>query len=172
MTSEPVRLDTALPGDAEAILAAHHAAVRGTARAFYAPGVVEAWAPFPIRPERVAALAARIALGEEAAVVARAADGRVVGFGSIVAADSELRAVYVDPAHGRSGVGGMILGELEARARGQDLVELRMDASLNAEAFYLRHGYEALGHGEHVLGSGVRMACVRMRKALRPGTEA
>ncbi len=46
-----------------------------------------------------------------------------------------------------------------------------MDASLNAEAFYRRHGYETLGPAEHVLDSGVRMACIRMCKALHSSME-
>lgn len=159
--SNLIRLEPARPGDAGAIVAVHHAAIRGTAVSFNGPEVIDAWAPLLVRPEWVAALAARIASGEEEAVIARAGDAYVAGFGSIVPALAELRAVDVDPAHGRAGTGGLILRELERRARGHGLSELRMHASLNAEAFYRRHGYEVLGFGEHVLRSSVRM-----RKAL------
>jgi hypothetical protein len=47
-----------------------------------------------------------------------------------------------------------------------------MAASINAEAFYARHGFAVVERGTHRLHSGVEMACVRMRKALAgaPGT--
>jgi hypothetical protein len=45
---------------------------------------------------------------------------------------------------------------------------LRLDlaASLNSEAFYARHGYTAVERTVHHLGSGHKMACVKMRKVL------
>ena len=43
-----------------------------------------------------------------------------------------------------------------------------MDASLNAEAFYLNHGFAVVERGEHTLTTGARMRCVKMRKALLP----
>jgi hypothetical protein len=44
--------------------------------------------------------------------------------------------------------------------------QLHLDASLNAELFYLAMGYEVVERGEHVLNSGQAMACVRMAKDL------
>jgi putative acetyltransferase len=41
-----------------------------------------------------------------------------------------------------------------------------MAASINAEAFYRRAGYEFVERGVHRLGGGVEMACVRMKKHL------
>ena len=98
-------------------------------------------------------------------IVARTAD-QIVAFGSIEPASGELRALYVAPAHGRHGIAARILAALETRARRRGLTELHMNASLNAEAFYRRHGYAALGRGEHTLPSGGTMICVRMRKTL------
>ena len=43
-----------------------------------------------------------------------------------------------------------------------------MDASLNAEAFYLRHGFAVVERGEHTLTTGARMRCVKMQKAVLP----
>ena len=43
-----------------------------------------------------------------------------------------------------------------------------MDASLNAEEFYLIHGFAVVERGEHTLTTGTRMRCVKMRKALLP----
>jgi ribosomal protein S18 acetylase RimI-like enzyme len=41
-----------------------------------------------------------------------------------------------------------------------------MDASINAEAFYRRAGYEILERGVHRLRSGREMACLKMKKTL------
>jgi len=149
------------------MLTVHRAAIRGEAARFYSAEIIDDWGPLPIRAENVGGLADRMIRGEEEAVVARDdATGRVVGFGSIVPAAEELRAVYVAPDHQRSGIGSMIVAELEARARKHGLSNLSMDASINSERFYRHHGFEVEGRGEHVLNSGRRMACVRMRKLL------
>ncbi|MCS0504561.1 GNAT family N-acetyltransferase [Ancylobacter mangrovi] len=161
-----IRLATARPDDAEAILAVHRAAIRGTAADFYPPEIIEAWAPVPIRHAHVEALALRIENGIEEAVVARARGVGIVGFGSFVPDRRELRAVYVHPDYGRKGIGAAMLAALERRARRYGLRELVMDASLNAEAFYRSHGFVVERTGEHVLGGGLRMACIRMRKPL------
>jgi len=162
-----VRLAKALPEDAEAILMVHRAAIRGTAAAFYEPAIIEAWAPLPLRSDHIDALAQRIESGEEEAIVAR--DRRtIIGFGSFVPSSRELRAVYVLPGHGRRGIGGAILDALEIRARKYGLAELVMDATLNAEVFYQRHGFTVERNGEHILRGGQRMACIRMRKRLAP----
>jgi hypothetical protein len=55
-------------------------------------------------------------------------------------------------------------GELKAGARGALYLEL--DASLNAEAFYLRHGYTATARGTHRFATGCDMDCIKMRKSL------
>ena len=46
------------------------------------------------------------------------------------------------------------------------LLQLHMNASLNAEAFYRRAGYEVLEYGIHRLDTGLEMACVKMKKVL------
>lgn len=163
-----IRLDIAKPDDAEAILGVHRAAIRGTAAAFYPPAIVEAWAPLPIKPEHIDALALRIENGVEEAIVARLKGTGLVAFGSFVPGRRELRAVYVKPDFGRTGIGAALLKALEQRARKYGLSELVMDASLNAEAFYRRHGFTVERSGEHQLSGGHRMACIRMRKNIGP----
>jgi Acetyltransferase (GNAT) family. len=71
--------------------------------------------------------------------VARQGD-KVVGFGSIVPKHSELQAVYVHPRVGRTGVGTRILGILEDLALSLGVERLQIDASLNAETFYVKQG--------------------------------
>jgi GNAT superfamily N-acetyltransferase len=158
------RLRAGTEDDAEGLARAHHAAVRGTAAAFYPPEVVEAWA----RPsDAISGEPFRRAIqgGDELFVVAEQ-EGQVVGFGSIVPTENEVRAVYIDPRVGRRGIGSQILGELERLARTRDIRTLHLVASLNAEAFYVRHGYQVVERGVHRSSSGVAITCVRMRKSL------
>jgi putative acetyltransferase len=66
----------------------------------------------------------------------------------------------------RRGVGSGILVRLEQLALGHGVEELRLDSSLNAEAFYQRHGYEVVERGVHRLGTGREMAAIKMKKRL------
>jgi putative acetyltransferase len=166
----PFTIEDARSEDAEAMLRVHRAAVRETAAAAYDEDVIEDWAPLPVGSVHVEELSARIARAEEIAVVARSSQGDLVGFGSIVPAASELRAVYVAPDHGRLGIGSMILGRLVDKASELGLVHLTMDASVNAKHFYVQHGFRIEGRAEHILRSGKRMACVKMRRDLLPAT--
>lgn len=156
------------PDDALAILEAQRSAIRGTAASAYSPAIIDEWAPAVIAPQRVEAFVRWIERGEELIVVAMDATERVIGFGSIVPSNAELRAVYVAAEHGRQGVGRAILGRLEELAREVGMTELRMDASINAVPFYEASGFVSLERGEHPMPSGGRMACVRMRKAIHP----
>jgi putative acetyltransferase len=90
--------------------------------------------------------------------------GRIAGFGAIVGANNELRAMYVAAAFGRRGVGSALLRELERLAKERGCGELHMHSSLTAAPFYVQHGYQDLGRADHTLSSGEKMACVRMRK--------
>jgi GNAT superfamily N-acetyltransferase len=91
---------------------------------------------------------------------------RVVGIGAAVFENLELRACYVAPAASRKGVGSALVKEIERAAREQRVPRLDLDSSVTAECFYRTVGYEVVERGEHFLGNGRRMACVRMRKEL------
>ena len=80
-----------------------------------------------------------IARGEELIVVAANFAGKIIGFGSIVPTNSELRAVYLKAAYG---------------------------ASINAVAFYEVNGFISLEPGEHIMSSGARMGCVGTGRTL------
>src|ERR1700735_5818104 len=165
-TAPPFQLRPGRPDDALAILEAHRSAIRQTAASVYNPAIIDEWAPAVIVRERVDSFQRWIERGEELIVVAVEPAGQIIGFGSIVPANSELRAVYVDAAYGGQGVGRALLAWLEKLARDARLAELRMDASINAVRFYEANGFISLEHGEHPMPSGARMACVRMRKTL------
>jgi GNAT superfamily N-acetyltransferase len=162
----PFELRAGRRDDASAILEVQRSAIRQTAFSAYSPAIIDEWAPAVIVRERVAAFQRWVERGEEVIVVAMEPAGQIIGFGSIVPANSELRAVYVAAAYGGQGVGRALLARLEELARDAGLAELSMDASINAVPFYEAHGFISLERGEHLMPSGARMACVRMRKSL------
>ncbi len=159
-----VQIRPATETDAAAMAEVHHSAVHGIATEHYDHAVLDAWSPAVI-PERVALFRDTVKRGEEMMIVAEL-DGRVMGFGSIVPAANELRAVYVAAAHASHGVGSSILAELERLARAAGCPELHMDASLNAEVFYRNRGYVPTGRADHGTRSGGSMPAVQMRKLL------
>ena len=163
MTAAP-RIRPAVPADARAIIAVHHAAVMRTAAECYSADILTVWAA-PLTAAHEAWMASIIGAPGEWMLVAEFGGG-LAGFGSILAAQAQLRALYVHPDFGGQGVGGALLTALEASARESGMSELSMDASLNAEAFYARRGFVATARGFHALRDGGRMACVTMRKTL------
>jgi putative acetyltransferase len=150
--------------DAEDMVRTHFAAVHGIASDFYPPEVLEHCSR---QPDETSYHQVRQSImnDDELCLVAED-DAGVVGFGSIVPALQELRSLYVHPCFGRRGVGAMLLVRLEQQAIAQGVEQLHMDASLNAEAFYRRQGYEVIERGVHRFHMGQEMACVKMRKAL------
>jgi putative acetyltransferase len=161
---DQIRIELAQPEDAAAIAEIHYAAVHQTARSFYPEGVINDWSR-PINLDRIERIKGAIENPDEWMIVARQ-DNLTVGFGSIVSEGNELRSLYVYPSFGRRGIGARILIELEHEARSLELPCLQMDASINAEAFYCKHGFEIVEHATHKLASGQEMACVKMRKVL------
>lgn len=151
------------PKDAQAFLEVHHAAVRGIAVKDYPLAVIEAWAPMPVTEDAIEWVRANP--DKEFRLIAEIA-GRVVGIGAAVFESVELRACYVAPDAGRKGVGSALVKKIEHAAREQGAPRLELDSSLTAESFYRTIGYEVVERGEHVLGNGQRMACVKMRKEL------
>jgi N-acetylglutamate synthase-like GNAT family acetyltransferase len=159
-----VNLRPAVGADATAIVDLHFAAVHQTARSFYPQEVLDGWSTQPDEA-RYDQFRQALEKGAEVFVVAEDASG-VIGFGSIVPTLQELRAVYVHPRAGRRGVGSAILSCLEQVAIDRGVLQLQMDASINAEAFHRRAGYEILERGVHTLRSGLEMVCVKLKKSL------
>lgn len=159
-----VTVRPAVVADAEAIIDLHFAAVHRTASAFYSPAVLDGWSrrPGEARYQRMREV---ITGGDELVLVAAEASG-IVAFGSIVPHLRELRAVYVHPDASRRGIGARVLATLERLALERGASELHTHASVNAEAFYRRAGYEVAERGVHRLGTGQEMACVKMFKHL------
>lgn len=150
--------------DAESIVRAHYSAVHKTAARDYPQDILDEWSP-AVTAERIGKFESLVRDNPENEVIVVAEiDGKVIGFGSIVPAKNELRAVYVSGDAGSSGAGRAIVEYLELQARKLNVTELNLDSSINAEAFYAKLGYEAIGKGKHPMRSGRLMDCVRMRK--------
>ncbi|MBI3802021.1 MAG: GNAT family N-acetyltransferase [Deltaproteobacteria bacterium] len=159
-----VLIRTAKPADAEAIIQAHYAAVHETASAFYPPEIIEDWSRKPDEA-RYQWMRQIITQGNEVVIVAEDESG-ILGFGLMIPQLRELRALYVHPTAGRRGIGQRILQELETRAVMQGIPCLQLNASLNAEAFYLRNGYKTLSPGTLRLSTEHEMDCIKMEKHL------
>jgi putative acetyltransferase len=150
--------------EARSFLEIHGRSVRGLAAEHYSTGVIAAWAgPVPITDNAVRGFLKNA--DHEIRLIAEL-DGEPVGLGSLVVDNAELRACYVVPEAARRGVGSALVTEMERIARDRGLTHLELHASINAELFYTRLGYETLERKDHVLRSGLRMAAVKMRKNL------
>lgn len=161
-----VTIRMALPKDARAIQEVHKDSILNVANAFYPPEVLAAWSEKLGKPETISKHESAIAHGEEFVLVAEAG-GRIVGFGTIIPRTGNLRALYVSAGVKRSGVGSLILAELEAEAQRIGITELHMNASLSAEAFYRAKGYQEIERKKHRLSSsGIEMDSVEMKKRL------
>lgn len=152
--------------DAEPILCAHYAAVHETAANDYPPEILDEWST-TVSAERIEKFETQLRENADKEIVVVAeGDGKIVGFGAIVPANKELRAVYVAPRVGGKGVGTAILHFLEDAARKLGVAELNLDSSLTAERFYAKQGYQVIRRGTHRLRSGREMDCVQMKKEL------
>lgn len=154
--------------DARGILEVHYAAVHGDPIDFYDEEVLDDWSPV-VDDERISNFLSRPQLEDEVVRVAEM-DSTVVGFATIVPKLSELRACYVHPRLTRQGIGRALLQEIERTALLVGLDWINLNAALNAEAFYLAHGYVADGLGRQPLPGGREMSCVRMYKFLTSET--
>ena len=93
----------------------------------------------------------------------------VLGFSSHrIDGDEHRTAVYVRGKAARHAIGSALYRSAEAAAIAAGAISIQVDASLAAVEFYKANGFEEVGRGEHRLWSGRPMACVFMRKNVRP----
>ena len=145
--------------DCHSIGNVHTSAVKGIRTGVYTPEEIQAWA-VPREPssyeEHIRSKEFFVAEDE----------GAIVGFGVLNQENGEVEAVYVSPTTGGRGIGLEILRKLEARASDLGIRELRLNASLNAAAFYQKAGYIPQAPSKYRLLTGVEIACVPMVKAI------
>jgi putative acetyltransferase len=144
------RIRRSTPNDAEGMLRAHYSAVHETAKKDYSDVILNLWSR-PVDAQRIAAYLAKMETDKS----------RI----SFVAPET-LGAIYVAAPAGRHGVASALYRRLEAEARDLGMNVLRMDSSLTAFSFYIRHGFRELERKTHPLGDGLAMPCVRMEKRL------
>ncbi len=96
-------------------------------------------------------------------IVVAEVDGQVAGFMGLKG--DVLDFAYVHPAFARKGAGGALYAVVEGRARSVGLSQLRTEASLVAEPFFVRHGWRVVRRQE-VVRNGVALRNAQMEKAL------
>ena len=147
----------AAPEDAEAICALHKASVRGLCADAYCQEQIEARIARRVVDDFRRAMTV---CGETMFVAKRGA--RLAGFASI--RDSVLLGLYVDPDRGR-GAGLLLLRWAEEHARSRGVAILALQATVNAVAFYEKHGYSQ-DRPCSVMRGGQALPVVEMHKDL------
>ena len=157
--STPV-IRRATEADCEGMCAAHLDSIRVVCARHYTPEQIESWCvgktPDHYRP----------LLGRSLWFVADA--GVIAGFGTVdpgTRGTAEVLGLYVaSPFVGR-GVGRLILARLLAEAAGARVITVK--ATLTAERFYRRAGFEPIARSSHESRGGLMLPCVLMRRALK-----
>jgi predicted GNAT family N-acyltransferase len=93
--------------------------------------------------------------------------GRLVGAGRlhpIGGTCGQIRYMAVDRTQRSQGIGQAILRELENRALGSELDEIKLNSRQDAVPFYERNGYQVLGPTHSLFGT---IPHFEMRKQLR-----
>jgi len=150
-------------GDAEQICQVHIASVRELCKSDYTPEQIEAWVG-TLKPERH-----RQAIENQNKIIFVAEiDGTIAGFSELF--ESEVNAVYVHPSYVRKGVGKLLLNVIEKEAIAHHINPLQLSSSTNAKPFYQACGYQVIEYSFHILRSGLKIPCVRMKKLIQDST--
>lgn len=89
-----------------------------------------------------------------------------VATGLIDFQSGEIGAIFVLPAFMGQGIGKAMLLYLERLAFKAGIVDIHLDATPNATAFYRRCGYHGDNQAIYTSPSGLELACTPMRKQL------
>lgn len=94
------------------------------------------------------------------------AEDKPIGFCSVE--DNRIRSLFVNPAHQRRGIGGVLLAYMERYSAGSDIggesnSEIRLFSTESAVRFYERLGYREVRRYNHML-DGVAVLRVEMMK--------
>ena len=103
-----------------------------------------------VLPVRTDGARSRVAVGE---------DGRILGFATGVptGAHVELDDLFVDPDIQRQGIGRVLIEDIAAGARAGGLARVEVTANPDAEPFYAKTGFVAVGEVPTEFGPGIRM---------------
>lgn len=93
-------------------------------------------------------------------------DGAAVATGMFDPASGEVGAIFVLPHLAQQGLGRAMLDFLENLARELGVLNLNLDATLNAAPFYRRCGYSGDTPAHYQSPTGITLACIPMLKTL------
>ncbi|WP_426749525.1 GNAT family N-acetyltransferase [Myxococcus sp. Y35] len=157
MGTDGLLLRPARESDRRTLWRIHTQAVEALCQSAYAPHEVRTWVRL-LKPEGY------LRPDRPRTVLVAERGRRAVGFGQVDAGVGELEALYVIPDEAGHGVGATLLSALEATVWRSGAALVGLDASLNAEHFYQRHGYASVHAALRPLTPEVQLACVRMQK--------
>ena len=163
-----IKLKSVDSASADTIVNIHFDAVhRGNASDFYSKDTLDDWSP-PISEERISEFKNRISETKPIALLAYY-DEKPVGFGIFNLKLQKIGAIYAKAAYTKRHVGISLLTKLEKLAIQNGCKKLDLDSSLNAKAFYEKHGFVSISEGYFTLPSGRQMKSVSMSKMLKTG---
>ena len=154
-----MKIRTAIANELNKLLEVRNLSAQFGCRFAYSPEQLTAWLNRPL-PEKMLKL-----LNEGFVLVAEEQD-QIVGYGAIDPANNEVEAIFVIPSCVGQGIGRVLLGALESLARGLNLAELQLFASLNAVSFYRGAGYVSSKQGEFSLNGSLVLEYEKMGKRL------
>jgi GNAT superfamily N-acetyltransferase len=169
----------AVPGDIPAIERVMRASVLGLGAAYYdAREVASAAALITVPDEELIADGTFFVVEQEGSIVAcggwsqrkklytgSAEQAKVEGRLDPATDAARIRAMFVDPAFARRGLGRLILEASEADAVRAGFSRFELMATLPGVPLYQACGYEAFEQTTIDLADGVRIGGVRMKKA-------
>lgn len=161
--SNAIVIRPATIADTDELALVHVASIRDVGAGFYSAEAIAAWT----QPRSGRTYAEGIRRGEKIFVATTSSEPDLLGFSWYFRADDkDHTSVYMLARAARRGVGTKLFLAAEEAARSSGATTLDIDASLAAVTFYAANGFVEVGRGEHVLRSGIPIACVHMRKQL------
>lgn len=152
-----ITLRPAAPGDGQALFDVTILSVKGLCADHYSPTQIAGW----MGKRDANYYEAEIGKG---GVTIAELDGAIIGF--VDARPGELMRLFLHPMAAGAGLGRRLLEIGIAQARREHSGPISLEATLNAAAFYERHGFRTIGSGvfSHGVG-GEPIEIVRMELA-------
>jgi putative acetyltransferase len=152
------------PKDALAIATVYHDSVRQINSRDYAEAQIDAWAgAAPDEDKWLQRQDSRITLVDER-------NGVIRGFAELEN-EGHIGAIYVHPGYERKGVASALLDQLEKEALARGATCLSTEASITAQPFFAKHGFENVA-AQDVDYCGRTFRNYRMRKQLSSSVKA
>ena len=92
--------------------------------------------------------------------------GNVVCFCSLMLEKGYLWRLYINPEYAGKHIASELLKKVEEIAKEKGITKIKLDASLNAEGFYLKQGYTTIVKWEKKMKGDWTITCIRMEKDL------